>query len=76
MHAHVHTQNTLRTPPPSIDFSPLECHALQQEEVETLRAIYDQDMTALNDNGTCFAVQVKFLSDEIQEEDVIKLWFR
>jgi len=41
-----------------------------------LRAIYDQDMSPLNDSGTCFAVQIKFLSDEIREEDVIKVWFR
>ncbi len=69
-------QNTLSTPPPSIDLSPLECHTLQQEELEALRAIYDQDLTPLNDDCTCFAVDIKFLSDEIRDEDVIKIWFR
>ena len=69
-------QNTLRTPPPSIDLSPLECHALQQEELETLKAIYDHDLTPLNDNCTCFVVRIRFLSEEIKEEDVIKIWFR
>lgn len=41
-----------------------------------MRAIYDQDMSPLNDSGTCFAVQIKFLSDEIRQEDIIKVWFR
>lgn len=72
----VYIQNTLSTPPPSIDLSPLECHALQQEELEALRAIYEQDLTPLNDDCTCFAIDVKFLSDEIKEDDVIKIWFR
>ena len=69
-------QNTLRTPPPSVDISPLECRALQREEIETLQAIYDRDVTTLNDDGTCFVVQIKFLSDEIKDEDIIKVWFR
>ena len=41
-----------------------------------LKAIYDRDMTALNENGTCFVVSIKFLSDDIKDEDVIKIWFR
>ena len=74
---HVHVpQNTLRTPPPSVDLSPLECHTLQMEEVEMLSAIYGPDLQPLNDQGTCFLVNIRFLSDEISEEDVIKIWFR
>ena len=69
-------QNTLRTPPPSVNISPLECHALQREEVDTLQAIYDKDVTPLNEDGTCFVIQVKYLSNEIKDEDVIKIWFR
>ena len=70
-------QNKLRTPPPSVDLSPLECHALQTEEVETLTAIYGSDLRTLNDQGTCFSVNVRFLSqDVVQDDDVIKIWFR
>lgn len=46
------------------------------EEVETLTAIYGSDLQSLNDQGTCFLVNVRFLSEEIKEEDVIKIWFR
>jgi hypothetical protein len=68
--------NKLRTPPPSVDLSPLECHALQTEEVETLTAIYGSDLRTLNDQGTCFSVNVRFLSqDVVQDDDVIKIWF-
>ena len=59
-----------------VDLPPLECHALQLEEVETLIAIYGSDMKSLNDRGTCFLINVRFLSEEIKEEDVIKIWFR
>ena len=59
-----------------VDLPPLECHALQLEEVETLTAIYGSDMKSLNDRGTCFLINVRFLSEEIKEEDVIKIWFR
>ena len=59
-----------------VDLSPLECHALQMEEVDTLMAIYGNDFKPLNDQGTCFLVNVKFLSEEIKEEDVIRIWFR
>jgi hypothetical protein len=44
--------------------------------VDALEAIYDKDVTPLNEDGTCFVVQVKYLSDEIKDEDVIKIWFR
>lgn len=69
-------QNTLRTPPPRIDLSPFECSALQRDEVEVLKSIYGEDMVPLNEQGTCFVVNIKFLSGEISEEDVIKVWFR
>lgn len=77
VYVYIHVpQNTLRTPPPSVDLSPLECHALQREEVEMLSAIYGPDLQPLNDQGTCFLVNIRFLSDEISEDDVIKIWFR
>ena len=69
-------QNTLSTPPPTIDMDPLECHALQLEEVESLKAIFDSDLTAVNDDFTCFSVDIKFLSGEIEAQDTIKIWFR
>lgn len=66
----------LRTPPPRIDLSPFECHALQKDELEVLTSIYGDDMTTLNNEGTCFVIDIKFLSGEIKEDDVIKVWFR
>ena len=72
----LYSQNTLRTPPPKIHLSPFECHSLQQEEVEVLNSIYGEDMTTLNERGTCFVVSIKFLAGDIKEEDVIKIWFR
>lgn len=68
-------QNTLRTPPPSLNISPLQCHALQNEELEVLKAIYDEDLLFLNEDCTCFCVKIRFLSDEIKDEDVIRIWF-
>lgn len=41
-----------------------------------LQSIYCDDMVSLNERGTCFVVNIKFLSGEISEEDVIKIWFR
>ena len=41
-----------------------------------LTAIYGSDLRLLNDQGTCFLVNVKFLSQKIKEEDVIRIWFR
>lgn len=41
-----------------------------------LKSIYSEDVVALNDSGTCFVISIKFLSGEIKEEDVIKVWFR
>lgn len=49
---------------------------MQQEELEALRAIYEEDMTALNDTGTCFCIRMKYLSDEMKDEDIIRVWFR
>jgi hypothetical protein len=69
-------QNTLRTPPPRINLSPFKCLALQREEVEVLTSIYGEDMSTLNKEGSCFVIDIKFLSGDIKEEDVIKLWFR
>lgn len=46
------------------------------EEVETLTAIYGSDMTPLNEQGTCFLINVRFLSEEIKDDDVIRIWFR
>jgi hypothetical protein len=45
------------------------------EEVATLTAIYGNDLQSLNDQGTCFLVNVRFLSEEIKEEDIIRIWF-
>ena len=70
------SKNQLRTPPPLVDLSPLECHAIRTEEVTALTAIYGNDLQLLNDSGSCFLVCVKFLSEEIKEEDVIRIWFR
>ena len=66
----------LSTPPPVIMMDPLECRAIQEEEVGSLKAIYDTDLTPLNDDFTCFSVSIKYLNDDIREEDVIKIWFR
>ena len=41
-----------------------------------MESIYSEDMTSLNKEGTCFAIDIKFLSGEIKGEDVIKIWFR
>ena len=47
------------------------------EEIEVICSIYGDDVALLNDDGTCFSIKIKFLSEEeIKEEDVIKLWFR
>ena len=49
---------------------------MQQQELEALRAIYDDDMTPLNDSATCFGIKMKFLSDEMEANDIIRIWFR
>ena len=59
-----------------ITMSPFDCTKLQQEEFETLSAIYNEDVKVLNDANTCFVVDIKFLTDDIKKEDVIKVWFR
>ncbi len=70
----LHVQNTLSTPPPLIDISPFECTKIQQDELETLRAIYNGDIKCFSDS--CFTIRVKFLTNDILEEDVIGIWFR
>ena len=71
------SQNPLSTPPPVVAMSPLECHTLQLEEVEALVAIYGEDLALLSDDDpSCFCIRIKFLSDVIVEEDVIRIWFR
>ena len=49
---------------------------MQQEEVEALTAIYGDDITMLSNTGTCFCIRMKFMSDVINEDDVIRIWFR
>ncbi len=41
-----------------------------------MQSIYGEDMVALNERGTCFVLSIRFLSECIREEDVIKIWFR
>ena len=68
------TQNNLSTPPPLVSISPFECTRLQEEELETLRAIYEEDLHCLSE--CCFVIIVRYLTDDIRDEDVIKVWFR
>lgn len=66
----------LSTPPPAVMIDPLECRLIQEEEIDSLRAIFDADLTPLNDDATCFSINIRYLTDDIKEEDVIKIWFR
>ena len=50
-----------------------ECHTLQMEEIETLKAILEDNMSTLNEDGTCFVTQI---SEGIKDKDVIKIQFR
>ena len=43
------------------------------EEIETLKTIFEDNVSTLNEDGTCFVIEI---SEGIKDKDVIKIQFR